>query len=624
MRRFSKILIILMLPNLALAHSFFEASGKRVLDVRASNYKNGSDILLYTPFGNENQNFIYEGGQIKLATRPNFCLDVSRNRNFKYNQVILWACNGGNNQKFTISNGFIYPHDNPVQCLTYSSNALTVTDCKRAANQRFYIPKVCLYTDAYYKGAMSCINESEALVNYNDTVSSVSVVNTVARLYEHTSYQGKSRRVNRNVSWLGNSDNDKFSSVKIPTERTFLITSDPQLLCTKNCGVTASQSESNIRQKYQFFAQKYPDADAVIINGDETEFGKKDEWAKFESMTSYLSGIPFYFGLGNHDIFNNLNDCYENNCAIRSIRKLKDHVRSKDNLYSFDLLYTRGYVFPTERDTFKGTFSYSIDFGDVLMIQLNDYQKDRNPLTINQYSSLLESLGGNDLRRYVIERYQDAEYAWLKNQLEQADIKNQIVILNQHRDDADAGKLKELLQHHKVQLRFSGHYHYNVSKNSNGFFSSGSSTRGDYLRLAINSQQRTAEIYKYKKDSTLQEQLMEKVTIADKKGPSELTTGPVRIKVKNSGAYVSFATIKWINKNGTQLSVSSGDLLAGNVYYYTVPAGSKLLRVSSRTYTGLIWEPTRIIFDINNRTSDLCVNTWGTTLHPSWEEVSCY
>lgn len=626
MRYFLRLLIILIIPNLAFAHSFFEANGKRVLDVKRSSFENGSDILLYSSFGNANQNFIYEKQQIKLATRKEFCLDISRNKNFKYSQVILWKCNGNNNQKFTISNGFIYPHDNPLQCLTYSSaGALSATECKRAANQKFYIPKVCLYKEKDYKGAVTCINESKEVVEYNDTASSVSVVNTVARLYDAASYKGKSRRVDRNVSWLGGGFNDITSSVKIPTERTFLITSDPQLVCSKNCGVSAAQSQKNIKQQYQFFAKKYPDVDAVIINGDETEFGHQDEWAKFESMTSYLDGLPFYYGLGNHDIFNNLNDCYENNCAIRSIRKLKDHVRSKDNVYSFDMLYSRGYVFPTERDTYKGSFSYSLDFGDVLVIQLNDYEKKHNPLKINQYSSLTENLGGNDTRRYVIDRFQDAEYAWLENQLEQAEAKNQIVIVNQHRDDADAGKLRAVLNIHKVKLRFSGHYHYKVAKNNNRFFSSGSSARGDYLKLTIDSQKRTAEVYKYKNGSTPQgeEELMEKMTFAEKKSPTAFTTAPIRIKVKNSGAYISKVTIRWVDRNGFKYNAVSPDLLVGNVFYYTIPGGGKAQEIVSKTLTGLVWEPTRNIFSIKNRTTDFCANTWGTTLHPSWAETDC-
>lgn len=124
------------------------------------------------------------------------------------------------------------------------------------------------------------------------------------------------------------------------------------------------------------FNEQYPDADAVIINGDLTEFGHADQWRDFESIVSRLK-IPYYYGLGNHDIYNNYNDCWENNCVIRSVTKLFHHVNSKDNISDFDVNYTHGYVFPEVKETIKGSLSYSVDFGNVLLIQLNDYDKGK-------------------------------------------------------------------------------------------------------------------------------------------------------------------------------------------------------------------------------------------------------
>lgn len=47
--------------------------------------------------------------------------------------------------------------------------------------------------------------------------------------------------------------------------------------------------------------------------------------------------------------------------------------------------------------------------------------------------------------RHEIDRYQDAEYSWLERQLYSAYKNNQVVIVNQHRFDADAGNLKNYL-----------------------------------------------------------------------------------------------------------------------------------------------------------------------------------
>lgn len=627
MRQRLTLCLLLILPGVAFSHPFYNAAGNRGFDVRGSNVQNGTDILMYKYSGTPNQNFIYEGQQFKLASDKKYCLDVSRNKSYKYNGLILWECTGGLNQKFTLSGGFIYPYDNPGQCLTYSDKGdITATECKRADNQKFTFPKICLYKDGHYHGGMTCLNDSKALVENNDTASSVSVVNTVALLYEHGNFQGRLLRVDRNLPYVGNNYNDMISSVKIPAQRLFLITSDPQTICIKNCGVSEKTSLSNIQDQYSFFYNRYQDAEAVIINGDLTEFGKEKEWSKFEEMALRLKNLPYYFGLGNHDIFNNFNDCYEQNCTIRSFLKLKDHVKSKDNVYSFDMMFTRGYVFPTARETLIGSFSYSLDFGDILIIQLNDFETKHNPLKIDQYSSLAVGTGGNGTQRFVIERYQDADYSWLDNQLQQADFKNQIVILNVHRDDQDAGKLNEVLKKHNVQLRFSGHYHWNVLKTKKGSYSSGSSARGDYLKLMIDTNKRVAEIDKHQNNAIAKgaEEIMAKVNIPIKKGLPTKANNAFHIKVKNSGAYVSFVTIRYEDKNKRVQTASSGDLLAGNVYDFTVPGGGRVQRVESHTYTGLIWEPTRRIFLVEDRASDLCIKTWGTTLHPSWEQTACY
>ena len=196
-----------------------------------------------------------------------------------------------------------------------------------------------------------------------------------------------------------------------------------------------------------------------------------------ESIVSRLK-TPYYYDLGNYDICNNYNDCWENNCEIRSFTKLFHHVNSKDNISDFDVNYTHGYVFPEVKETIKGSLSYSVDFGNVLLIQLNDYEKGKNPLKINQYTS---GAWGGGAMRHEIDRYQDAEYSWLERQLYSAYKNNQVVIVNQHRFDADAGNLKKLLDKYNVQLRFAEHYYNAVCETWGGFRPPGSSALGGYL-----------------------------------------------------------------------------------------------------------------------------------------------
>lgn len=78
-----------------------------VMDIRKIDVSEGADIIMHSPHGGDNHNFIYENGNINLASNQNHCEDVSRNLIYKKNNIILWACNGGDNQKFTIKDKLI-------------------------------------------------------------------------------------------------------------------------------------------------------------------------------------------------------------------------------------------------------------------------------------------------------------------------------------------------------------------------------------------------------------------------------------------------------------------------------------------------------------------------------------
>lgn len=496
--------------------------------------------------------------------------------------------------------------------------------CVSSPQQKFNIPKVCTYKDSRYRNMTECTDGDISQVKDNDTLSSISVVNASGSLYEHSDFKGESVKFTNNISFIDDVKkgfNDKVSSLKISSTRSFLITSDPQLVCEGNCGgISADVSKGNIRAQYDMFNKYYADADAVFINGDLTEFGHAWQWADFESLVNRLQ-IPYYFGLGNHDMYNNYNDCYENNCVIRSITKLFHHVNSRNNISDFDVNYTHGYVFPEVRETIKGSLSYSVDFGDVLVIQLNDYQKGKNPLKVNQYlSGYALDLG---LMRYVIERDQDAEYSWLERQLYSAYKKNQVVIVNQHRYDADAGNLKKLLDKYNVQLRFVGHHHNAIGQKWDGFRLSGSSALGTYLKVNIDTSQKTAKVYKGENNTSTPE-LIETISLEPPKGNiTPPPSGPVYLRVKTTGGYEAFVSLVYRTKDGQQKKIDSGKLLAGNSWEYNVPSGSTIEYLEARNNTGLVWEPQRRIFKVDNIRNDACFATWGTTLNSAWQQVNC-
>ncbi|WP_097411135.1 ricin-type beta-trefoil lectin domain protein [Escherichia coli] len=609
-------------PGILMAHPFKQ--GDMVMDVRKSDISEGTDIIMYSLHGGDNQNFIYENGNIKLASNQNYCVDVSRNPNYKENSIILWTCNGGDNQKFTITDGTIRPRDRANECITVKSEGFLKSEqCVSSPQQRFDIPKVCTYKDAYYRNMTECADSDIPMVKDNDTLSSLSVVNSSGSMFEHRDFKGGKVRFDKNIPFIDDVKkgfNDKVSSLKISSEKTFLITSDPQLVCEKNCNnISADTSKRNIRVQYEMFNEQYPDADAVIINGDLTEFGHAGQWGDFESIVSRLK-IPYYYGLGNHDIYNNYNDCWENNCVIRSVTKLFHHVNSKDNISDFDVNYTHGYVFPEVKETIKGSLSYSVDFGNVLLIQLNDYEKGKNPLKINQYTS---GAWGGGAMRHEIDRYQDAEYSWLERQLYSAYKNNQVVIVNQHRFDADAGNLKKLLDKYNVQLRFAGHHHNWIGEKKGDFRLSGSSALGTYLKVDVDTSKKTAKVYKGV-NNTATPELIETISLEPSKGNiTPPPPGPVYLRVKTSGGYEAFVSLVYRTKDGQQKKINSGKLLAGNSWEYNVPGGSTIEYLEARNNTGLVWEPQRRIFRVNNIRNDACFSTWGTTLNSAWKQVSC-
>lgn len=608
----------------SLAHTF-QHNGM-VMDLWWTDIRKGSDIGLYYPHGGNNQNFIFDNGSIKLASDRNYCVDIYNTKDDRYRNVVLWTCHGGSNQKFTIANGFIHPEDKPDECITVKSgNKLRSEKCTFSAQQKFYIPKVCTYKDVNYRNMTECTSGNISFVKDNDTMSSVSVVNARVELYEHANYIGDKIVTDKNIPSIPDVSsrlNDKISSLRTSSVKTFLITSDPQLTCTQNCeGISSEQSRSNIYAQYKLFNDYFRNADAVLINGDLTEFGQKWEWADFKKLADSLK-IPYYYGLGNHDMYNNFGDCYENNCTIRSVTNLYHHVNGKGNIASFDAQRSYGYIFPSIRETITGSLSYSIDFGNILVIQLNDYISKHNPLKIDQYTS---GAWGNGAMHHIIDRFQDADYTWLERQLYSAYLKKQTVIVNQHNYNADAGRLFELLDRYNVQLRFAGHYHTLTGEGwgQNGFYLSGSSALKTYLKTEIDADNNKARIYLGENNSATPKLIKEITLKQPDRTPTPPPSPPVYMRVKNNGGYEAFATIVYREKGGKRIEKYSGKLLLGNYWEVTAPAGSTIEYFEAKNNTGLLWEPQRRIFKYSNLKSDTCIQVKGTTLNAWAEKESC-
>lgn len=215
----------------------------------------------------------------------------------------------------------------------------------------------------------------------------------------------------------------------------------------------------------------------VMINGDMTAFGHG--WQRdylYTTLDRYLNG-DYYFGLGNHDYGNNVDDCASNGCARDSLFDLRDRMQHKVDSMDLDIERTG------RNETWRGSLAYSKQIGDVQLIQLNNFPNYR----VNFDSSILLQARTYDFRI-------SDSLDWLEKQLEQARANNRIIILNMH-DPQDwehnAGEIqrfKKMINDYQVSAVFAGHLHKVNGKRSSAYhfgevpaYLSGSASQSTYL-----------------------------------------------------------------------------------------------------------------------------------------------
>ncbi|PFA64056.1 metallophosphoesterase [Bacillus cereus] len=272
-----------------------------------------------------------------------------------------------------------------------------------------------------------------------------------------------------------------------------VITSDPQYPWTTEMDIGNDNrtedekkriSEDLIKEQYNSinaYTQNI-NRSIILINGDLTAFGHGWQTGKMENLLGLLKK-PYYLGLGNHDIENNLNDCYLNNCFRNSMKLLHRNIK-KHNLPSSDVDINR--ISPY--GGYKGSFAYAHYFGNLCSIQLNNFP------TMNADSGEAQ----NAKPRYKIEE----NLNWLEAVLKKAKTLGKIIIVNVHKPDCwtikpgckDAKpnqRFKNLLKEYNVLAVFAGHYHQSLGYRGsyeNYFgdvpvFLSGSASQRSYLIL---------------------------------------------------------------------------------------------------------------------------------------------
>ncbi|MGX4669831.1 RICIN domain-containing protein [Cerasibacillus sp. JNUCC 74] len=315
-----------------------------------------------------------------------------------------------------------------------------------------------------------------------------------------------------------------------------IITSDPQYPWTPEMDIgNSNQSESEkkrkseelIRSQYQSI-NSYTDSipnSSVIINGDMTAFGHSWQWSEISKLLKILKK-PYYYGLGNHDIENNINDCYANECFGRSMEHLINFI-NRLKLPSFQVDFK---LLPSSTVTvksYRGSFAYAIDFGDIYSIQLNNFPtmkvKIASPFSAYPNIDMVPNLD------------------WLEKQLEFARSLGKIIIVNVHKPN-DWSKYAEpqgpnqrfidLLKQYSVTAVFCGHYHLECGKQQRyqsyfgdiPVFLSGSASQSTYLIAEYHKD--TLDVYSIRSNNWNNKRLEQSIWIGDKNpiGPYKIVT----------------------------------------------------------------------------------------------------
>lgn len=205
----------------------------------------------------------------------------------------------------------------------------------------------------------------------------------------------------------------------------------------------------------------------VVINGDLTSFGSQNNHLKqFQNIYSPLAlETNVWFGLGNHDYENPVNDCglkfwiNYNYCSADMVQFLANSILlSKNSLSSYDIAeYKKNSVAIGNLRNVSGSLSYSWNVGNFHFIQLNNYPTYKTNFTRGFKSGFAS--WKIDISPTILD--DGTLSAWLKNDLDNAVKNGQKIILNMHQYDYnDKNNLRGLAPYAKfIKAIFVGHLH---------------------------------------------------------------------------------------------------------------------------------------------------------------------
>jgi cytolysin (calcineurin-like family phosphatase) len=332
------------------------------------------------------------------------------------------------------------------------------------------------YADTNFSGASNTFCEGGSQPFMNDAYSSIRVPKGLrVRAYEHGGGVGLARTYFQDVPNVGGLYNDMISSFSwsnFQTNDFFMVfASDPQFswkhcndgpgpLCDRENQVFAGWNDDDLARYYNTnvvnginqvknLLGEYRFG-GTVVNGDLTEFGQQDvDLGDYINIYEHGVQSNVYLGLGNHDYANNVNDCYENQCATGMVWYFKDQVGTL-NATRFD--YSESgvyYEFPSNRKNHTGSLGYSWDIGKVHFAQLNNY-----PTYTRDWNGWNFSGARRDYF-YIL-----SAINWLRSDLQDAVNRGQELVVNMHDWGAGASaEMMSVLNDFPVSAVYAGHWH---------------------------------------------------------------------------------------------------------------------------------------------------------------------
>lgn len=314
------------------------------------------------------------------------------------------------------------------------------------------------------------------------------------------------------------------------TPRIMVVTSDPQYPWTPatDAGEHSDKadkalSEALIREQYESiaaFRRSYPGQHIpVIVNGDLTSQAGLKEQEKIHDLLGLL-GDEVYYGLGNHDYENNLDNAVckvVTHCAIDALDNLAQHVhrhRQRGHVTDFDYQALGGGLFRGLQK--QGSWSYAFTpegWEQVLNLQLNNAPN---------YAATIQWGFGSSSYHYNV----TPSTPWLARKLPRWSTPGgyDFLLVHVHKpDDLRTGfrgpsPFQTMLTTHRVAAVFAGHYHEDMGYYGGSFggppvFLSGSASQRTYLIVEHWPQSRKLRVYGVRDNDPAKRELIREIDV---------------------------------------------------------------------------------------------------------------